>query len=369
VEAPEILGVGAEQKNTFCLAWGRTSLLSQHLGDLDSLETFDYFSLAIKHFEALARKSPAIIARDLHPAYMSTRYTNARPNARIMTVQHHHAHIAAVLAEHGRTGPCLGVALDGTGFGPDGTVWGGELLVADLWAYKRAGHFAPVRLPGGDAATRQPQRMAAACLYAAFEDDWQAVGEHLGLTLSPLDWAILHRQLASGLNSPLTTSAGRLFDAVAAAIGVCRERTYEGQPALELEMAATSQEQGAYEAHIRDQEGLLVPDTLAIFRGAVADRLAGVAPGTIAARFHNSLIQVLAAACARLRAATSLNLVALSGGVFQNALMTLGLKHLLQEQGFEVLTHRLTPPNDGCIALGQVAVAAARLSPEAEPGE
>jgi hydrogenase maturation protein HypF len=363
--APEILGVGAEQKNTFCLAWGGTALMSQHLGDLDSLETFEYFGLAVAHLQALSRKKARTIAHDLHPGYMSTRYAEAQEEVRKLAVQHHHAHIAAVLAEHGRTERCLGVALDGTGYGPDGTVWGGELLVADLAGYERAGHLSPVRLPGGDAAIRQPQRMAAAYLLATYGEGAEEMGRRLGLTLSARDWAILGRQAETGLNSPITTSAGRLFDAVAAAIGVCRERTYEGQPALELEMAADGGEPGGYAAGISEAEGKLVLDTAAVFRAAVEDRLAGVAAGTIAARFHAALIDLLAEACRRLRESSGLNLAALSGGVFQNARMAVGLRKRLAGMGFEVLTHTLIPPNDGGIALGQVAVAAARLQREA----
>ncbi len=167
LDAPEILGLGAEQKNTFCLAWGQTALMSQHIGDLDTLETFEYYQLAIRHFEALSRKRPNILAHDLHPHYLSTRYAQEQENVQLVGVQHHHAHVAACLAENGRTEKCIGLALDGTGYGPDGTVWGGEVLVADLAGFTRVGHLAPVCLPGGEAAIRNPNRMAIAYLYAA----------------------------------------------------------------------------------------------------------------------------------------------------------------------------------------------------------
>jgi len=361
LEAPAILGLGAEQKNTFCLAWGQTALLSQHIGDLDTLETFEYYQLAIRHFEALSRKRPGILAHDLHPHYLSSRYAREQEGVQLLGVQHHHAHIAACLAENGRTDRCIGVALDGTGYGSDGTVWGGEILVADLKDFTRAGHLAPVRLPGGEAAIKSPARMAAAYLYAAYGDNFLEGAEKLGLSFPDLEGRVLVKQLASGWHSPVTTSAGRLFDAVAAATGICRQRTYEGQPALELEMAADLGEEGFYPLPVRQDREALVLDTLSLFREVVSDRLAGVEQAMIAGRFHLSLAQGLAEMCVMLRERTGLNLVALSGGVFQNGLLVMNLKTLLEKQGFEVLTHSLAPPNDGGLSLGQVAIAAARL--------
>ncbi len=361
LEAPEILGLGAEQKSTFCLAWGHTALMSQHIGDLDTLETFEYYQLAIRHFEALSRKRPNILAHDLHPHYLSGRYAREQEGVQLIGVQHHHAHVAACLAENGRTDRCLGVALDGTGYGPDATVWGGEVLVADLADFTRVGHLMPVRLPGGEAAIRSPARMAAAYLFAAYEDKFQDMAEKLGLHFRDLEWRMLSKQLSSGWHSPLTTSAGRLFDAVAAATGICSQRTYEGQPALELEMAADPNEQGSYSVPVQQDGETLVLDTLALFREVVSDLLAGQEKASIAGRFHQSLAQGLTDMCLTLRNRTGLNLIALSGGVFQNGLLLRHLKDRLAQQGFEVLTQRLVPPNDGGISLGQVAIAAARL--------
>jgi hydrogenase maturation protein HypF len=362
--APEILGLGAEQKNTFCLAWGHTALMSQHIGDLDTLETFEYYQLAIRHFEALSRKRPQILAHDLHPHYLSSRYGREQEGIRRIEVQHHHAHVAACLAENGRTDRCLGLALDGTGYGPDGTIWGGEVLVADLEGFTRLGHLTPLRLPGGEAAIRNPARMAIAFLFAAYGDNFQEMAEKLGLHFPDLEWRVLHKQLSTGWHSPVTTSAGRLFDAVAAATGICRQRTYEGQPALEVEMAADPEEQGFYPAEVKQDGETLMLDTLALFRGLVSDCLAGEDKAIIAGRFHQSLAKGLTGMCQGLRERTGLNLVALSGGVFQNSLLLQYVKTSLAQQGFEVLTHRLVPPNDGGIALGQVAVAAARLGKE-----
>ncbi len=366
LETPAVLGVGAEQKNTFCLAWERTALLSQHIGDLDTAETYDYYRYAIRHFQNLCRKEPAVIAHDLHPQYLSTRYALEQDGLRLIGVQHHHGHIAACLAENGRTEKCIGIALDGTGYGTDGTVWGGEILLADLAEFSRAAHLAPVRLPGGEAAVRDPCRMAAAFLQAAYGDDFDEAGSRLGLAFSPFERRVLKRQLDTGLNSPLTSSAGRLFDAVAAVLGVCRIRTYEGQPAVELEMIAAPEEEGFYPAPLRRQEGTLILDTPALFREVVEDFWSGAPVTNIAARFHNSLVRLLTAACQELRTRTGLAVAALSGGVFQNALIFTKLRCSLEELGFEVLFHTQVPPNDGGISLGQVAVAAARLLEERE---
>lgn len=361
---PPVLGVGAEQKNTFCVAWERTALLSQHIGDLDTAETFDYYRQAIRHFEGLCRQEPAVIAHDLHPQYLSTRYAREQEGVRLIGVQHHHAHIAACLAENGRTEKCLGIALDGTGYGTDGTVWGGEILVADLADFTRAGHLAPVRLPGGDAAAWDPRRMAAAFLKAAYGEDFEEAAKRLALNFNHFEWQVLRRQLDTGLNSPLTSSAGRLFDAAAAALGVCRVRTYEGQPAVELEMVADPGEEGFYESAPPQEDESLILDTPGLFRAVAEDFWSGAGVDKIAARFHNSLVQMIAAACLRVRQQTGLELAALAGGVFQNALLFTKLRRRLEELGFEVLFHTQTPPNDGSISLGQVAVTAARLQKE-----
>jgi len=360
VACPEtILGVGAQDKNTFCLAWDQTAVLSQHIGDLDSSETLDYYRLAIDHLAGLCQRRPSLVAHDLHPAYLSSRYAQELANVRRLGVQHHHAHIAACLAEHGRPGPCLGLAFDGTGYGPDGTIWGGELLLADLGSYRRLGHLQPVVLPGGEAAIRQPVGMAFAYLQAAFGDAAAAQAAALGLQLPRLAEQILWRQVSTGWQSPLTTSVGRLFDALAAALDICRQRTYEGQPALELEMAAATDSNGWYDADIqRDADRLIIPG-VSLFRQAVEDYQRGTPREQVAGRFHESLARATLQFCTAAREQTGLNLVALSGGVWQNSLLLSRCLALLTEAGFAVLSHRLVPPNDGGIALGQVAVAAA----------
>ncbi|MCX6344446.1 MAG: carbamoyltransferase HypF [Armatimonadetes bacterium] len=356
-----ILGTGAEQKNTFCLAWGRKAVPSQHIGDLDTAETFDYYQYAIDHLQSLLGHQPKVIAHDLHPSYMSSRYAMSRPNVELIGVQHHHAHIAACLAENGRNERCIGLAMDGTGYGTDGTIWGGEILLADLASFERVGHFAQVRMPGGEAAIRDPKRMAAAYLHEAFAADNEHISECLGLSFQALEQRVIRHQLETGLNSPLTSSAGRFFDAISAAIGICAERSFEGQPAIELEMAADEHEQGSYPYSIDFNAGRLVLNAIPTFKAAVEERLAGIAPATIAAKCHNSVIEMLACACEKLREREGINLIALSGGVFQNAIIHSGLKDKLQTMGFEVLIHKKMPPNDACISLGQVAIAAAIL--------
>lgn len=360
----DLLGVGAQDKTTFGLAWRRTALLSQHLGNLDLVETIDYYRGAIDHFQTLSRRRPTVAAHDLHPGYVSTSYAKGLDNVRLIAVQHHHAHIAACLAENGRLERCLGLAFDGAGYGPDGTIWGGEILAADLADYTRVGHFAPVVLPGGDAAAQNPNFMALSYLFAVYGEAALSQAARLDLRFSPLQERLLLRQIATGWQSPVTTSAGRLFDAVAAALDICRERTYEGQPALELEMVAEGQDWGYYPLKIGHHHNQLVIDTIALFRQVVEDRQRGVAPAVISAHFHESLARGCVAACLTLRERLRLNLVALSGGVWQNARLFLRTKELLTKAGFEVIFHRQTPANDGGIALGQIAVAAAVLDRE-----
>lgn len=364
LDAPNTLGCGAEQKSTFCLAWDRTAIISQHVGDLDTVETFDYYQYAIEHFKSLCEREPSIVAHDLHPSYLSTQYARGLSGVKLVAVQHHHAHIASCLAEYGRVEKCIGIALDGTGYGTDGTVWGGEILVADLADFTRAGHFAQVRLPGGEAAIRDPRRMAAAYMHAAFGSKSELIAARLGLIFTSLETRILRRQLETGLNSPITSSAGRLFDAVSAAIGVCRERTYEGQPAIELEMIADEREDGSHETRTAMDGDVLILDGVSLFRDAVEDAIEGVEMPVISAKFHNSVVNMVVSACRAVRDRTGLNVVALSGGVFQNALIVTRLQRRLKELGFEVLIHNRVPPNDACISLGQVAIAAAWFARE-----
>jgi hydrogenase maturation protein HypF len=345
-----VLAGGAELKSTFCVARGHHAFVSHHIGDLENYETYRSFTEGIEHFCRLFDVTPEVVAHDLHPEYLSTKYAHDQEHVELVGVQHHHAHIASCLADNGEEGPVLGVAFDGLGWGPDGTIWGGELLVADLSGYQRVGHLEAVPMPGGAAAIREPWRMAAAYLgddaparlRARHEGRWEAV---LGLA-------------RSGMSSPLTSSAGRLFDAVAAVVGVRDAVNYEGQAAIELEQRADPSVRDGYPMAV----GEGAPLRLAggdLVRAAAADLGAGVPVPTIAARFHNGLAAAVARACARLREEHGLATVALSGGVFQNLLLLGRLVDSLEADGFRVLVHSRVPPNDGGISLGQAAVTGA----------
>ena len=355
-----VLGVGAELKNTVCLARDRHAFVSHHIGDLENYETFTSFLGAIEHLARLFDVRVEVVAHDLHPEYLSTKHARELEELdghRLVGVQHHHAHVAACLAENGRTERVIGLALDGLGWGSDGTVWGGEVLVADLGGFERVGHLEPVVMPGAAQAIREPWRMAVAHLDAAFMG---APPEDLGVVARNAErWDDVLAVARSGVNSPVTSSAGRLFDAVAAVLDVRDAITFEGQAAIELEQRAEPGERGSYPLEPVDGEPLLLP-TGALVRAVVEDRRSGTEVGVVAGRFHNTVVDLLVAACARVRAARGLDTVALSGGVFQNVLLLERTAARLEGAGFEVLTHRQVPCNDGGISLGQVAVAAAR---------
>ncbi len=348
-----VLACGAELKNTFCLAKDRHAFVSHHIGDLENYETLRSYVEGIGHFGRLFDIEPAVVAHDLHPEYLSTKHALALEGVELVGVQHHHAHVAACLADNGEPGPVIGVAFDGLGYGTDGTIWGGELLLADLAGFERLGHLDPVPMPGGTAAIRQPWRMAAAYLDAAYAG---APPEDLAVVRrNESRWADVLAIARSGTNSPLTSSAGRLFDAVSALLGTREEINYEGQAAIELEQLADPAERGVYLATVEDT--VAGPD---LVRAVVEDLRAGVAPAVIAARFHNGVVDAIVRSCLRLRDRTGVGSVALSGGVFQNLLLLTGCVDRLGANGFRVLTHHRVPTNDGGISLGQAAVAAAR---------
>ncbi|HXF56486.1 MAG TPA: carbamoyltransferase HypF [Actinomycetota bacterium] len=349
-----VLACGAELKNTFCLGKGRYAFLSHHIGDLENYETLRSFTEGIEHFRRLFDVAPEVVAHDLHPEYLSTKWAQDQEGVELLAVQHHHAHVASCLADNGEEGPVIGVGFDGLGYGPDGTMWGGEFLVADLAGFERVGHFEPVPMPGGAAAIREPWRMAAAYLDAAFGD-----------TLPDLDvvrrnearWEDVLRLSRSGVNTPLTSSVGRLFDAVAAVLGVRDAINYEGQAAIELEQRADPTERGAYPATVEGRPFRVAGRDLV--RAVVEDLRAGVEPATVAGRFHRGVVRAVVAGCELVRERTGLRSVALSGGVWQNVLLLEAAVDLLEARGFRVLVHHRVPPNDGGISLGQVAVAGA----------
>jgi hydrogenase maturation protein HypF len=356
-EVPLILAAGAELKNTFCLTRKNYAFISHHIGDLENYETLRSYEQGIEHFERLFRIQPELLACDLHPDYLSTRYAQQRAEQEslpILVVQHHHAHLAACLADNGWSSdePIIGLSFDGTGMGTDQAIWGSELLLGGYRDFQRLYHLAYVPLPGGDLAIRRPSRMALSHLWKAgieWEADLPPVKE-LGME----ERMALHTQLEHRLNAPPTSSMGRLFDAASALIGIQQVATYEGQAAIEMEALADAQETGFYPFELID--GLIDPAPL--WKALLHDWRAGIPLPVLAARFHNSVVSVSVELCSQIRRQTGCSTVALSGGVWQNRfLLERTLKKLVKES-FNVLIHHRLPANDGCISVGQAMIAA-----------
>lgn len=356
-EVPPLLAVGGELKATFCLTKGRYGYMSQHIGDMENLETLQAFEQAAAHFEHIFRVQPELIACDMHPDYLSTRWALANEaHLPVVRVQHHHAHIAAVLGEHQFDGrqPVIGLSFDGTGYGPDGAIWGGEMLIADYADYRRAAHLRYMPLAGGDAAVKRPYRLALSYLWAA----GLAWDERLASVQAcpPAERDLLRRQLETDLNVVPTSSMGRLFDVVAALAGVRQMVSYEAQAAIEFEALADPAETAAYSLMLAGEE----IDPRPLLAEVQRDVLAGVSPALISARFHNAIARVVLALSEAARQEQGLQQVALSGGVFQNVTLLEKTMSLLESAGFEVFVHHLVPSNDGGLALGQALVAAAQ---------
>ena len=354
---PPVLACGAELKNTVCITRGNQAFLSQHIGDLENLATYEFFQKTVAHMRRILAVRPEIIACDMHPDYLSTRWAEEQEGLPTIRVQHHHAHIASGLAEHRTRGAVIGVACDGTGYGPDGTVWGGEVLVADVRGYERAAHLACVPMPGSAAAIKEPWRMALSYLHDAFGNGMWDLDLPVLREIGDAKARFIVEMIEKQVNSPRTSSLGRLFDGVAAIAGLRGRVTYEGQAAMELEMAAADDTDSAYDFAWQDGEPLRILPA-PIIRGVVADLRRGAPVPVISARFHNSLVRMLSDLCSLLRGRRGLNRVVLSGGVFQNARLLGGLIPALEGNGFEVYSHRQVPTNDGGIALGQALIAA-----------
>ena len=368
---PPILAVGGHLKNTVGLAVSGqpagSVVLSQHIGDLESPLSLNVFRRAINDLLEFFAVKPQVVACDLHPDYASTRYAeelSARFHVPLVRVQHHHAHVAACMAEHGLRGPVLGFSWDGTGYGDDGTIWGGEALLCDGGKYRRAAHLRTFPLPGGDAAARQPRRAALGLLYEilgaeVFEEKWITdLASISGGWFSTAERRVLAGMLGGGVNCPRTSSMGRLFDAMAALCGLGADTTFEGQAAMKLEFAADSPGVVAatetYRIPLEAAESGLVADWAPMVRQTVADRLGGAAAGGVSIRFHNALAGLALDVARHVGEKKTI----LTGGCFQNGLLTRLVRERLLEGGFEVYLHRQIPPGDGGIALGQVFVAA-----------
>ncbi len=361
-DLPPVLAAGGELKNTICLARGNQAFLSQHVGDLENLESYGFFLEAVEHLERILEITPEIIAYDLHPDYFSTKWALEQTGARLVGVQHHHAHVAACMAENHLHEKVIGFALDGTGYGTDGRIWGGEVLLADFCGFERVAHLAYVPLPGGEAAIREPWRMAISYLAQHFGREFldrpiPLLGEIGGSSIG-----LVMRMMERELNSPLTSSCGRLFDAVSALAGVRSRVNYEAQAAIELEMAALeSNDATAYPMGLVREGAGWVIDTGPLFESVLADLDRKLPASAISRRFHNGLVEIFSRLARLIRDRSGLRQVCLTGGTFQNVLLLEGLRDTLGAEGFEVFTHAEVPAGDGGLSLGQAMVAAHRF--------
>jgi len=357
---PPILGCGAELKNTVCLTKGTNAFLSQHIGDLENLQTFDFYTLTIDHLKRILDIEPEWIAHDMHPDYLSTRYAESQQSIKKIPVQHHHAHIVACMAEHQVDGPLLGFSFDGTGFGADGAIWGGEVLVADHSDFTRAAHLDYVPMPGSTAAIKEPWRMAASYLYRTFGRDMLTMDLPLLAEIGEANLRVILQMIDRELNSPQTSSLGRLFDGVAAMIGIRNRVNFEGQAAMELEMTSDEAVDSIYDFRWTDDRTRRI-DIRPMIAGIVNDLAKGTPRRLIGGKFHQTLIELFTNLALDLRRETGLDRIALSGGVFQNALLLSGFTKSLERNGFTVYTHRVVPSNDAGISLGQAVAAAAKI--------
>ncbi len=359
-DVPPLLATGSELKNTFCITNKNYAFLSHHIGDMENYETLKSFEQGVEHFEKLFRVKPEAIACDMHPNYLATRYAlerAERKNIPTFSVQHHHAHIAACMAEHGLDGsrPVIGVAFDGTGYGDDGAIWGGEILIADYKSYQRAAHLEYFPLPGGDAAIKKPARTALALLWSLgleWDERLVPVAEFCAE-----DQVTLRAQLEKKINTPMTSSMGRLFDAAAALAGVRQTVNYEGQAAIEFEALVDSAEVGMYSFALNQARGGIGSG----IQSLVKDVLAGIPIPIISARFHNGLVEALRVAALEVKRETGIDEIILSGGVWQNITLLRRTLSLLKNDGFRVYIHHEVPANDGGLSLGQAAIAAMRM--------
>ena len=357
---PSVLALGGELKGTICVTKEDRAFVSQHLGDLENLETLEFLELSVRHLRRILDVQPRLLVHDLHPDYLTTQVALAQKELPTLGVQHHHAHVASAMAEHKLEGRVLGLALDGTGYGTDGRIWGGELLAADERGFERLGHLTYVPMPGATAAIKEPWRMAVSYLRGAFGDAYFGADGPVLRRWGRERINLLLQMMRRHVNSPLTSSCGRLFDGVAAMVGLRDRIAYEGQAAIELEQCIEpGEERYRYEFHQADEVLLLSPT--AIFAQVAVDVAAGVQVGVVSGKFHRTLVEMFADACRHLATRHRLNRVVCSGGVFQNVYILTNLERRLRELGLEVYTHELVPSNDGCISLGQALVGAASL--------
>ena len=358
-DLPPILAVGGELKNTICLTKGRHAFLSQHIGDLENLESYAFFKATIASFKRILDVEPEFLAYDLHPDYFSTRWALEQEGMKQVGVEHHHAHIASCMAENHLDGRVIGIALDGTGYGTDGAVWGGEVLLATYVEFERAAHLEYVPMPGGTAAILEPWRMAVSYLHQHFGAAFLEMDIPFVRGLDHRQAALLARMADRGINSPLTSSCGRLFDAVSALAGIRQRVNYEAQAAIELEAAiVTDEEDAGYPFDLQpDARGWII-GTRPLFEALLNDLKYNAPAGIVSRRFHVGFVGVLAHLAGLVRAKTGLDNICLSGGSFQNAFLFEHLRRKLEADGLNVFTHSEVPCGDGGLSLGQALVAA-----------
>lgn len=356
---PPILACGAELKNTICLTIDDKAFLSQHIGDLENFQAYEFFQMTIEHLKRILQIEPEIIAYDLHPDYLSTRYAEEQGDIKKIQVQHHHAHIVGCMAENSMGGEVIGLSFDGTGYGTDGAIWGGEVLICDEKDFKRAATLSYVPMPGSNAAIKEPWRMAVSYLYDAFGQELWNLDLPFIKEIGEENIKIIIDMIIKDINSPKTSSLGRLYDGIAAIVGIRNTVVFEGQAAMELEMMAEENIDTAYEYEWEPGDLIrILPDP--IIRGIVEDMARGVSPSEISAKFHSTLIHLFSDLCVKIGKEVNINRVVMSGGAFQNSILLTGLINSLKAKGFKVFTNSIVPTNDGGISLGQAMVAAHR---------
>jgi hydrogenase maturation protein HypF len=362
-QSKQILACGAELKNTFCLTRDGHAFISQHIGDMENEETLEHFEQTIELYKKLFRIQPELIACDLHPEYLPSKYASraaVEQGLPLIAVQHHHAHIVSCMAENDVKTPVIGVAFDGVGYGTDSEIWGGEFLVVDWHGFQRVGQFEYVPMPGGAAAIKKPSRMALGYLFSLLGNDYSLVGLPLA-KLNLEETAIIKQQIRKRINCPLTSSVGRLFDAVAALVGLSGAVSYEAQAAIALEMQAPDRfahsKIETYPCSFEEQNGVTVVKLGEFFSSIVADIRKNVAVSKISLKLHQTIAGITVAMCSKISQKTGIRQVALSGGVFQNRLLLKLTTKGLEDAGFQVFTHHLVPCNDGGLSLGQAVIA------------
>jgi len=358
-KVPQILACGAELKNTVCITKGKNAFLSQHIGDLENLETYRFFEQTVDHMKQILDIDPQILAHDLHPDYLSTRYALEQEGMEKIAVQHHHAHIVSCMAENGLDGPVLGLSFDGTGYGTDGSIWGGEVLIVETHHFSRAAHLTSVPMPGGDGAIREPWRMAVSYLSHVFGEGFYDLELPFLGSIEKDRIRIIQTMISNKVNAPPTSSLGRLFDGIAAIVGIRNQVAYEGQAAMELEMTIAGDSKESYDYEWKREKDAYRVLVSSIIRGVVRDMEKGSQVSEISQKFHTTLIRLFSDLCGRIGQETGLDRAVLSGGVFQNAVLLAGLTKALEASGFQVFSHSVIPTNDGGISLGQALVAAA----------